>query len=82
MFMVVQIFSTYNAILGRPALNTLRVMISTEGAKLEDPLMIDKLDHRENKEREESAEQLVTIPLKEEDPTKIVSIGSWLSDLK
>ena len=57
-------------------------MISTKNNQSEDFLCIDKLDQRENEERDEPAKQLVSIPLKEEDPEKTVQIGSQLSDLK
>ena len=50
--------------------------ISTENSKPQDPLSVDKLDQRENEERDEPAEQLISIPLREDDPTKIVQIGS------
>ena len=55
-------------------------MISTESNKLEDPLSVDKLDQRDSKKRGEPVEQPVSIPLREEDPTKIIQIGSLLSE--
>ena len=57
-------------------------MISIKNNQSEDSLSIDKLDQRENKEKDEPAEQLVSIPLREEDPKKMVQIGSQLSDPK
>ena len=47
-------------------------LVSTQNNKPEDPLPIDKLDQRKNQERGEPAEQLISIPLKEEDPEKMV----------
>ena len=47
-------------------------LVSTQNNKSEDSLPIDKLDQRENQERDESAEQLIFIPLKEEDLEKTV----------
>ena len=44
-------------------------MISVENDKPEDLLSVDKLDHKKNEQRDEPAEQLVSIPLKEDDPT-------------
>ena len=55
-------------------------IISAENSKSEDPLSIDKLDQRENKEMGESAEQLILIPLREDNPTRTVQNGSQLYD--
>ena len=57
-------------------------LIFTQNNQLENSLSIDKLDQRENKEKGEPAEQLVFIPLKEEDPKKMVQIESQLPDPK
>ena len=57
-------------------------MISTKNNQSEDFLSVDKLDQRKIEERGEPAEQLISIPLKEEDPEKTVQIGSQLSDLE
>ena len=54
-------------------------MISAKNNQSKDFLSIDKLDQRENEEKSEPAEQLVSIPLKE-DLDKPVQIGSQLSD--
>ena len=43
-------------------------------------MSVNKLDQRENQERGEPAEQLVLIPLREEDLEKMVEIGSQLPD--
>ena len=45
-------------------------------------MSVYKLDQRENEERDELVEQLIFIPLKEEDLEKMIQIGSQLSDLK
>ena len=50
-------------------------MISTKNNQSEDSLSVDKLDQRENEERDEPIEQLISIPLKK-DPEKTVQIGS------
>ena len=42
----------------------------------EDPLSIDKLNQRKNEEMSELVEQLISIPLREDDPTKTIQIGS------
>ena len=55
-------------------------LISTQNNQSEDFLSVNKLDQKENKERDEPVEQLVSIPLKKEDPKKIIQIGSQLSD--
>ena len=55
-------------------------LISTQNNKPDDSLLVDKLDQRENHERGEPAEQLVFIPLRKEDPEKMVRIGSQLSN--
>ena len=55
-------------------------MISIESNKPEDTLSVDKQDQRENEERGEPAEQLVSISLKEDDPTKTIQIGLQLLD--
>ena len=47
-------------------------LVSLQNNKPKDSLFVDKLDQRENKQRGELAEQLVPIPLKEEDPEKMV----------
>ena len=47
-------------------------MISTKNNQSEDSLSTDKLDQRENEEIGESVEQLVSIPLREDNPEKIV----------
>ena len=51
-------------------------MVSIKNNQSEDSLSVDKLDQRKNEERDEPAEQLVPIPLKKEDPEKMVQIGS------
>ena len=55
-------------------------LISTQNNQSEDSLSVDKLDQRENKERNEPTEQLSFIPQKEEDPKKMIQIGSQLPD--
>ena len=55
-------------------------MISTKGNKPEDPLLVDKLDQRDSKERGELVEQLILIPLIENDLTKTIQIGSQLPE--
>ena len=55
-------------------------LVSTQNNQPEDSLSVDKLDQQKNKERDEPVEQLIFIPLKEEDPEKTVQIGSQLSD--
>ena len=57
-------------------------MISIDGNKSEDPLSIDKLDQRDNEEKDEPVEQLISIPLGENDLTKIVQIRSLLLELE
>ena len=57
-------------------------MVFVDGSKFEDPLLIDKLDQRDNEERDELVEQLVSIPLREDNPTKTVQIGSLLPKSK
>ena len=57
-------------------------LISTQNNKPEDSLPVDKLDQRQNQERGESTEQLVSILLKKEESEKTVQIGSQLSDSK
>ena len=47
-------------------------MIYTKNNQSKDSLSVDKLDQRENKERGEPVEQLVSIPLKEENSEKTV----------
>ena len=57
-------------------------MIFIKNNQSEDSLSVKKLDQRENEERGEPVEQLISIPLKEEDPEKKVRIRSQLSDPK
>ena len=57
-------------------------IVFTEVNKPEDPLSIDKLDQRDSEERGKPAEQLVSIPLKEDDPTKTIQIRLQLSNPK
>ena len=55
-------------------------LISIKNNQTEDSLSVDKLDQRKNEEKGDPAEQLIFIPLKEEDLKKMVQIGSPLSD--
>ena len=57
-------------------------MVSIKNNQFEDFLFIDKLDQRENKERDKPTEQLISIPLREDDFEKMIQIGSQLSDPK
>ena len=43
-------------------------------------LSIDRLDQGEEESRREPTEWLISIPLKEEDPTKTIQVGSLLSN--
>ena len=51
-------------------------LVSTQNNQPKDSLSGDKLDQRENEEKKKLAEQLISIPLKEEDSEKTVQIGS------
>ena len=51
-----------------------------KGKKPTEALSIDKLDQREEKSREEPVEQLISVPLNDEDPAKTIQVGSSLSD--
>ena len=47
-------------------------MVSAKNSQLKDSLSIDKLDQRENKKRDEPAKQLISIPLREDNPKKSI----------
>ena len=51
-------------------------MVSIKNNQSEDSLSVDKLDQKKNEEMDEPVEQLISIPLKEEDPEKTIQIGS------
>ena len=53
--------------------------ISTQNNKSKDFLSVDKLDQREEEERGELAEQLISIPMAN-NPEQVIWVGSQLPD--